>query len=130
MKKALLAAFVAAALSSLVFAQEGHPLVGTWHGVWGPKDSRTDVTVVMNWDGKQVNGIMNPGPDSVKLQNAALDPAVWGVHFEVDIKDKTGKMTHAVADGKIDDVTQIRRTIVGTWKQGGQTYEFKLQRDF
>ncbi len=130
LKRRLLAVLFAAALSTLAFAQEGHPLVGTWHGVWGPAQSRTDVTVVMNWDGKQVNGIMNPGPDSVKLQSASLDPSVWGVHFEVDIKDKTGKVNHAVVDGKIDDVTLIRRTIIGTWKQGGMSYEFKMQRDF
>ena len=49
----------------LTFAQEGHPLVGTWSGDWGPSPThRNQVTVVMNWDGKNVTGIINPTKDS------------------------------------------------------------------
>jgi hypothetical protein len=113
-----------------VVAQEGHPMTGTWHGSWGPDaKSRTDVTMVLAWDGKQISGLVNPGPDSVKLQQATLDPSQWAVHFELDMKDKSGAVVHAVVDGKIDDVTLIRRSIIGTWKQGGVEYPFKMTRD-
>jgi hypothetical protein len=111
------------------FAQEGHPLTGTWHGVWGPAGQRTDVTMVLSWDGKNIAGLVNPGPDSVKLQQATFDPSQWAVHFELDIKDKTGVLQHVIIDGKMDDVTLIRRSIMGTWKQGNMQYEFKLTRD-
>ena len=31
-----------------IHAQEGHPLVGTWHGTWGPNTTeRHDVTLVI-----------------------------------------------------------------------------------
>ena len=72
---------------------------------------------------------MNPGPDSLKLTQATLDPSQWAVHFEMDMKDKSGAVTHVVVDGKIDDVTLIRRSIIGTWKQGDVQYDFKLTRD-
>jgi len=111
-------------------AQEGHPMTGTWHGSFGPDaKQRTDVTMVLSWDGKNISGLVNPGPDSVRLTQATLDPSQWAVHFELDMKDKTGAMNHIVVEGKIDDVTLIRRSIIGTWKQGNTQYPFKLTRD-
>ncbi len=118
-----------ALLLAPAIAQEGHPLTGTWHGTWGPSGNKTDVTMVLTWDGKNIAGLVNPGPDSLKLQQATLDPSQWAVHFELDMKDKSGSMNHVVVDGKIDDVTLIRRSIIGTWKQGNMQYEFKLTRD-
>ena len=119
-----------ALLLAPAIAQEGHPMTGTWHGSWGPNaKDRTDVTMVLTWDGKKISGLVNPGPDSVKLQQATLDPSQWSVHFELDMKDKSGTVNHVVVDGKIDDVTLIRRSIIGTWKQGNAQYDFKLTRD-
>jgi hypothetical protein len=123
------AAALAAALAP-VAAQEGHPLVGSWHGNWGPNPrDRIDITVVMDWDGKNVTGLLNPGPDSAPLQNARLEPAGWAVHFEADLKDKSGKTVRAMADGNIQDVTSPRRSIVGTWVEGSIKGDFKLTRD-
>ncbi len=122
----LISSLLLTALAALVAAQEGHPLVGTWHGTWGPNaKDRTDVTLVLNWDGKDITGMINPGPDALKLQKAALEPSNWGVHLEADTK--TG--THVVIDGNIQDVTNVRRTIVGTWTQGNVKGDFKLMRD-
>jgi hypothetical protein len=52
-----------------------------------------------------------------------------GVHFEADVKDKSGAVAHVVADGKIEDVTNARRSIVGTWTQGSVKGDFKVIRD-
>jgi hypothetical protein len=110
-------------------AQEGHPLSGTWHGTWGPNATdRTDVTLVMSWDGT-LSGIVNPGLRSAKMQKAALDASNWGVHFEADLKDRSGAVAHVVADGKIEDVTNVRRSIVGAWTQGSVKGDFKVIRD-
>jgi hypothetical protein len=66
-------------------ARKGHPLTGTWHGDWGPTPThRNDVTLVLDWDGKNINGLINPGPGAIKLSNATLDPSSWTVHFEAD----------------------------------------------
>ena len=130
--RALLALASIAACLTLVApapAQEGHPLSGTWHGNWGPNPTdRTDITRVMNWDGT-LSGLLNPGLKSAKLQKASLDASNWGVHFEADLKDKSGATVHVVSDGKIEDVTYVHRAIVGTWTQGSAKGDFKVVRD-
>ena len=108
-----------------LIAQEGHPLVGSWHGSWGlSATDRHDLTVIMMWDGKDITGLINPGADGSKLKNASLDPNGWKVHFEGDLKN-----IHVVADGHIENVTNMRRTIVGTWMQGSSKGDFKITRD-
>lgn len=112
-----------------VLAQQGHPLTGTWSGDWGVTSAqRTQVTMVMNWDGKDVKCTMDPGPDST-VCNVTLDVINWTVRIEADPKDKSGKAAHVVADGKIDDLGSYHRTISGTWKQGPTNATFKLTRD-
>jgi len=123
---------IAALMAAATFApaQEGHPLVGAWHGTWGANDKdRNDVTVVMNWDGKEITGMINPGLDSMKIQKATLDPSSWAVHFEADTKDKSGAMVHISADGKLEDLTNVRRSLTGTWTQGSVKGNFKIKRD-
>ena len=106
-------------------AQEGHPLTGTWHGSWGPNATqRTDITFVIDWDGKNINGIINPGFDGMRLENTRLEPKGWMVHFEAQAKD-----ARIVIDGKIENVTNARRSISGTWTQGARRGEFKVVRD-
>ena len=79
---------LACLLAAAALAQEGHPLAGTWHGNWGPDTAtRHDLTVFMDWDGKAVTGLVNPGFDQSPLQNAKLNPKDWTVHFEIDSKD-------------------------------------------
>jgi hypothetical protein len=110
-------------------AQEGHPLVGTWHGDWGTSPAnRTDLTLVMDWDGKVISGVMNPGFDGMQLQNAKLTPKDWSVHFEVDRKQTSGTV-HCTVDGKIDKLGSDRRTLTGTFNCGAEKGDFKLTRD-
>jgi len=112
------------------FAQEGHPLVGTWYGDWGPTPThRNQITVVMSWDGKNIAGIINPGPDVVNIKAATLDSTKWTVHFEADGKDDKGQVVHFVADGKLDNVGSYNRTITGSWNHGAVKGDFKLRRD-
>ena len=65
------AAVVATAALANTAAQEGHPLVGSWHGDRGvsAKD-RKDVTVIMDYDGAQITGVVNPGFENMRLQQA------------------------------------------------------------
>src|ERR1700741_93303 len=52
MTKRTLASVLAVLLcvSPILNAQEGHPLVGTWHGTWGPNaTTRHDVTLVLEF---------------------------------------------------------------------------------
>ena len=111
-------------------AQEGHPLVGSWHGNWGlDQTKRIDITLVMDWDGKLITGIVNPGFDQSMLQNAKLNPKDWTVHFEIDAKDAAGKPARCAVDGKIDKLGSDRRTLTGSWNCGTAKGDFKLTRD-
>jgi hypothetical protein len=82
----------------------------------------------MTWDGKTVNSIINPGADS-SAGIVSLDPTNWTVRLEADVKDKSGKPVHVIADGKLEDVGAYHRTIIGTWRQGAVNGNFKLTRD-
>ena len=124
---ALIVFLVTALAPSVVEGQEGHPLVGTWRGTWGPSaKERHDLTFVMEYDGKNVTGIVNPGFDSMKLMKVVLDPASWTVRFETETKDKSGKAIPVVIDAKFEDITNRHRSLVGTWTQGPTKGDFKI----
>ena len=126
----LVMVFVSGVVSASAVAQEGHPLVGSWHGDRGANaKNRTDVTLIMDWDGTQLTGVVNPGFESMALQNAKLTPKGWIVHFEIDSKDASGKVVRCNVDGKIDRLGSDTRTLTGTWVCGGTKQDFKLTRD-
>jgi hypothetical protein len=116
-------------------AQEGHPLVGSWHGTWAlPGADRKDLTLIIDYspDGANITGIANPGYDHADLKNLVVEfpkPTDWNVKFEVDLKDRTGKVTHYLADGKLDQIGYDQRTLSGTWMAGTTKGDFKLTRD-
>jgi len=122
---------VSLALTVSAVAQEGHPLTGVWYGDWGPNAAqRNQITIIMNWDGKNVTGTVNPGPDSMPLKLTTLDSTKWTVHIEAEGKDEKGKAVHYVADGKLENIGSYNRTISGTWNDGTATKnDFKLKRD-
>jgi hypothetical protein len=104
--------------------------VGTWHGTWGPNaQDRTDLTFVMDWDGKTISGLVNPGPDSSRFQRATLEPSNWTVRFEFTLKDRSGASVPVVVEGRIENITNVRRSITGTWTQGAAKGDFKIIRD-
>ncbi|HEV3331201.1 MAG TPA: hypothetical protein VG096_09485 [Bryobacteraceae bacterium] len=120
--------WVSAAVPAL--AQEGHPLTGTWAGDWGPTATqRTHVTFVLNWDGKNVTGTLNPGPNAVPIANVYVDWATWTVHIEADTKDQAGNAVHIAAEGKVEDIGSYHRKIAGTWRQGAAKGDFRITRD-
>jgi hypothetical protein len=116
-------------------AQEGHPLVGSWHGNWGfSAADRKDLTLIIDYtaDGAGITGVANPGYDHAEMKNPVLTitkPTDWNFKFELDLKDKAGKVTHYVADGKLDQIGYDQRTLAGTWTSGNQKGDFKLTRD-
>ena len=111
-------------------AQEGHPLTGTWTGDWGPTATQRDhLTFVMNWDGKNVTGTINPGPDSIPVGSVLLDVTNWTVRIEADTKDQSGRAVHIAAEGKLEDIASWHRKITGTWVQGTTKGDFRLTRD-
>jgi len=128
MRRRVLLACLGIAVSGL--AQQGYPLTGTWSGDWGVSPTaRNQITVVMNWDGKNVTGLINPGPGSIPLASVYLDVTNWGVRIQADTKDAAGKPVHIAADGRLEDIGSYHRTIRGTWRQGAVSGDFRLTRD-
>src|SRR5678810_1389105 len=72
----------------------------------------------MNWDGKTISGMINPGPDKVLIKTATLDTSKWMFHLETDAKDPNCAMQHFVADGKLDNIGSYNRTVTGTYTYG------------
>jgi hypothetical protein len=132
MRSKILALFILLAflmMAAAALAQEGHPLKGSWIGDWGPnRNDRNPITIVMDWDGKQVTGVVNPGPGAVQIQKATLDPKGWLVHFEVDAKNAAGQPVHYVVDGKIENLGLYNRSIVGSWGHDNVKGDFKITR--
>jgi hypothetical protein len=112
-------------LAVVALAQQGHPLTGTWTGDWGASPTqRNQMTFVMNWDGKNVTGIINPGPDAIPISSVYVDVTNWTVRIEAEAKG-----THISAEGRLEDIGSYHRTIKGTWHQGAVTGDFRLTRD-
>jgi len=128
----LRAGIVAACLgaAAAASAQFGHPLKGSWSGDWGPdRDNRTHVLIQIDWDGKALTGVINPGPNGVPLKVATLNPETWGVHFEADGRDRSGKAVHYVIDGTVENIGAYQRFITGTWIEGSAKGDFKVTRN-
>ena len=126
----ILTLFVAGLTGSApVVAQEGHPLNGSWVGEWGPaKTHSDDLLMVLNWDGKAITGMVNPGTDNIPIKNASLTPEGWVVKFEFEGKDQKGAALTYALEGKLDGLAFTNRTISGTWKNQRESGKFKLQR--
>ncbi|HET9216464.1 MAG TPA: hypothetical protein VFR18_05770 [Terriglobia bacterium] len=62
-------------VAGAALAQEGHPIKGSWLGDYGPnKTTRTPVFLIMDWDGKNITGMINPGTDNIPIKIATLTP--------------------------------------------------------
>jgi hypothetical protein len=131
MRKRVRAASILAGLATAaLLAQEGHPMVGTWHGDWGPSATqRTPAVWFLKWDTKNIVGTINPGPNAMPVKTATLDPSNWALHMEADGKDQAGNPVHVVIDGKIENIGSYNRTVSGTWLQGSAKGNFKMTRD-
>ena len=89
---------------------------------------RNQVTVVMDWDGKQITGVLNPGPGAIPILKASLEPKGWLVHFEADAKNAAGRTVHYIVDGHIENLGLYNRSIVGTWSHDNVKGDFKITR--
>ena len=125
---ALVAALTSAA-STGALAQEGHPLKGSWLGTWASNAALGDnILMILDWDGKAITGMINPGTDNIPIAKASLDPKGWMVTLEADAKDKSGATVHYVIQGHIENLELPTRSIVGTWSSPGGKGAFEASR--
>jgi hypothetical protein len=120
----LASVFTIGVFASALYAADD-PLSGTWKGDWGPSAAdRNQVVVELKWDGKNLTGTVNPGPNAVELQKATFDSKAGAVHFEADTKNRRGNPIHYVIDGKVDG-----KTMTGSWSHDNRKGDFKITKD-
>jgi hypothetical protein len=123
---------LALAVPPVAIAQFGHPLKGQWSGEWGSKDNPNRLLLDLHWDGKEITGVINPGPQAATVKSVTFDytdPSVWVVKMQAEGKDATGKPVKIVVDGKLENIGAYARLFHGTWMQGSQKGEFTVTRN-
>jgi hypothetical protein len=130
MKKLIaIAAVVGLGFLGTVAAQEGHPLKGSWLGEWqGNAVHGDNILLILDWDGKAITGMINPGTDNIPLKAASLEPNGWVVKLEADGKDKDGSAVRYVIEGKIENLELPNRAINGTWSSNKGRGTFTASR--
>ena len=110
-------------------AQEGHPLKGSWLGEWAGNTVHGDnILLILDWDGKAITGMINPGTDNIPLGRGSLDPNGWVVKLEAEGKDKDGSAVRYVIEGKIENLELPNRSITGTWSSNKGRGSFTASR--
>jgi hypothetical protein len=119
-----------AAFSGVAEAQQGHPLDGTWYGDWGPSPThRNSVVLIIRYDGENLTGLLNPGPDSVALDVVTMDHTDWSVHVEADVRTFSGEVERYVIEGQLQDLGLPNRSMTGTWTHGASNGDFSVSRN-
>ena len=134
MRRIIRLAMIVCALAApaVLDAQFGHPLKGQWSGEWGPKDKPNRLLLNFDWDGKDITGTINPGPNGATVKSVVFDytnPSSWGVKITAEGKDAAGKVVPISADGKLENIGAYMKHLHGTWTQGGQKGEFTVTRN-
>jgi len=120
------------AAPAVLSAQFGHPLKGQWSGQWGPKESPKRLLLDLQWDGKAITGVINPGPEAATVSAVTFDytdPTAWKVKMQAAGKDASGKPITIAVDGTLENIGAYAKLFHGTWTQGGQKGEFTVTRN-
>lgn len=111
-------------------AQQGHPLEGTWQGLWGETpDQRNFLTLILRWNGENIVGGVNPGPNAGTIRSVQLDSSTWTVRFDLDVPDRrSGETVRVRAEGRILDIGSPQRTVRGTLGEDKPDSYFRISR--
>lgn len=112
-------------LCGTVTAQEGHPYEGTWRGTIGTGAAAKPVVIIMDYDGASLNGMINPGRNSYRFENATHDAPNWTIDVAAETREGEAISFTAV----MQDIGAVNRFMEGNWTQGGQSYAFKITRE-
>ena len=114
------------------WAQFEHPLKGQWSGQWGPSDNPKRLLLDLQWDGKEITGVVNPGEEAAAVKSVTFDysnPSAWKVKLTAEGKDKSGKPVAISVDGTLENIGAYNKLFHGTWVEGGQKGDFTLTRN-
>jgi hypothetical protein len=131
-RAAALLAAVLALVSAPALAQFGHPLKGQWSGEWGSKEKPQRLLLDLQWNGKAITGVINPGVNPAAVRSVTFDysnPAAWKVKLEAEGKDASGRPVAIVVDGTLENIGSYYRVFHGTWTEGGRSGPFTVTRN-
>ena len=113
-------------IAGVAYAQEGFPLDGTWRGdLSGAGNQPVTIVMVLQWDGQNVTGLINPGPKAIQIGDAKLVPDGWRV--TITAQSPTGQPI--AFDGTLSELGSYHRALTGKWTEGGRSYSFRMVRE-
>ena len=117
---AVMCAVTLALLAAVAFAQEGHPLTGSWSGERMVDGQPSRVLLVMDLQRDQkISGYVLENGKRSELQDVKLNTDAWSVSFALDQGYRV--------DGAIGELgSQTQRTITGTWTDGSKSGAFHV----
>ena len=124
-KNRVIFALISLLFSTTVFAQEGHPYEGTWRGTLTKGADTTPVVIIMDYDGDNIQGMINPGRNSYQFASAIHDAPNWKLDVAAQTRDGEAVSFSAV----MKEVGSVNRFMEGTWTQAGEQYAFKITRE-
>jgi hypothetical protein len=118
--KVMFAAGTLSLLATVLNAQEGHPLNGSWSGerVVDGKPSRVLLVMELHRD-QTISGYVLENSKKSPLQDVELHTNDWSVSFALE-----GGYKVQGAIGELGSQTQ--RTITGTWNDGSKSGDFHV----
>jgi hypothetical protein len=108
--------------TTMVLAQEGHPLHGSWSGnrTVDGQDSRLLIVMELQRD-QSITGYVIENRKKIPLKGVVLNPADWTV--SMSLADDSYSIS-----GKIGDLgSATGRMIDGSWTDGRSSGDFHLQ---
>lgn len=119
------AAVLLGSVSALAIAQEGHPYEGTWRGTATQGAETLPVVIIMDYDGKDLKGMVNPGRNSFPFTMVEHDAPNWKLTVAA-----TNKQNEQITfNGVMHEIGSPHRFMDGKWNQGGKEYSFKITRE-
>ena len=111
-------------------AQQGHPLEGTWQGFWGETaDERNFMTLILRWNGENIVGGVNPGPNAGSIRRVELDSSTWTARIDLDVPDRlSGETVRVMAEGRLLNIGSPKRMLRGTLLDGEPGSHFSISR--
>jgi hypothetical protein len=115
-----IAAVVLALLATVLSAQEGHPLNGSWSGERMVDGKASRILLIMELHKDQmISGYVLENGKKSALQDVTLNTDAWSVSFALEQGYKV--------EGAIGELgSQTQRTITGTWTDGSKNGAFHV----
>lgn len=124
-RRCLTAGLIITAVSAPLSAQEGHPFDGTWRGTIENETGERPVVLIMDYDGENIGGMINPGRNTIRIQSAELDAPNW----LLTVRAETSVGEAIEFSGTLHEIGARNRYMTGTWTQGGEAFAFRVTRE-